>query len=107
MKIDILGVSEIHWNVDKPELFPENGYVVITSSRPDHIHRQGVAFILTKKIANSLLNYNKVSEKVLSIEIETKNGSLTLIQVYAPDCSYDDCTINIFYDEIQNEIDKV
>ena len=47
-KIDILGVSETHWNKEyNRELFEEDNYVIISSSRKDDIHRQGVAIIFS------------------------------------------------------------
>ena len=96
-----------YWNIDTPESFEEGDYVIISSSRQDQIHRQGVALILNKNIANSMINYNVISERIVSIEIDTTKGPLTIFQIYAPDCNYSDNDIDIFYDQIQNEINKL
>lgn len=101
-KIDILGVSETHWNKEyNREPFEEDNYVIISSSRKDNFHRQGVEF------ANGLMNYNQISERILSIEIEIESGLLTIFQIYAPDSSYNDTTINMFYDKLQVQINKL
>ena len=107
LRIDILGISETHWNVDTPESWEENGYVIITSSRRDKVHRQGVAIIIKKEIAICLTDYNIISERIMSIEINTKTGPLTIFQIYAPDSSYDDAEIDMFYNNLQDEINKL
>ena len=102
LKIDLLGVSETHWTTsDVPESFEEGNYVVINSSRKDNIHRQGVAIIMTKDIAKNLKDYTLISERLMSVEIETKKGPLLIFQVYAPDTSYDDADVDEFYRELQ------
>ena len=50
------------------------GSLVTSSSRKDDIHRQGVAIILKKEFANGLMNYNQISERILSIEIEIESN---------------------------------
>ena len=62
------------------EPFEEDNYVIISSSRNNDIHRQGVAFILKKEFANGLMNYHQISERILSIEIEIESGLLTIFQ---------------------------
>ena len=107
LKVDILGVSETHLDTDTPESFETDDYIVIHSSRKDHVHRQGVAFILTRRVANSLVNYNLVSERILSIDLDTPTGIITIFQIYAPDSSYNDTDVDNFYVLLQNEINNI
>ena len=53
------------------------------------------------------MNYNQISERILSIEIEIESGLLTIFQIYATDSSYSDTTINTFYDKLQDQINKL
>ena len=101
LKIDILGVSETHWDNQIPESFEENGYVILNSPRNDNVHRQGVAMILSAKISQHMSDYNIYSERLMSITLDTNGEALTVFQVYAPDTSYSDTAIDQFYDQLQ------
>ena len=107
LNVSILGIAETHLSTDTPESFESDGYIVIHSSRKDNIHRQGVAIVITKEIANSLVDYKLTSERIMSIDIETPNGILTIFQIYAPDSSYSTTDINNFYDQLQEEINNL
>ena len=74
LKIDILGVAETHWNVDTPETWESNGFIVFSSTRKDKLHKQGVAIIIKKEIAEHLTDYKIISERLISIEIDTNTG---------------------------------
>lgn len=57
-KIDILGVFETHCTDQVDKAFELDGYVIIHSLRPDGIHKQGVAFIMTKETSQHLQGYH-------------------------------------------------
>ena len=40
LKIDILGISETHWNKDLPDTFKYGHYTIFNSHRQDNIHKQ-------------------------------------------------------------------
>ena len=62
---------------------------------------------MTKDVTNNLLDYSLVSERIHSFELETTTGSLTIFQIYAPDSSYTDINNGMFYDQLQDEFDKL
>jgi hypothetical protein len=107
LKIDILGVSETHWTKEIEESFEEDHHVVLHSCRSDDLHRQGVAIILSKKIAECMTDYELISERIMSVTLELKDGPLTLFQVYAPDTSYSDVEIDMFYEQLQDRINLI
>ena len=82
LKIDILGVSETHWNIDTPETWETNGFIIFSSSRKDKIHRQGVAVIIKKELAEHLTDFKIISERFISIEMDTKTRPITVFQMY-------------------------
>ena len=47
-KINLLGVSETHWNNTLTEIFEQDNFTIIHSCRKDDIKRQGVAIIVEK-----------------------------------------------------------
>ena len=83
LQIDILGVSETHWITEIGQAFEQNKYEVIHSCRTDNLHRQGIA------------------------TLEMEDGPWTLFQIYAPDTSYIDVQIGLFYENLQDRINVI
>ena len=100
MKVDVLGVSETHLNMEyNKEPFEEANFVVVSSSRKDNMHRQGVA-IRKRDFANGLLNY-QISERILIVDLETVTGTLTFFQIYMLQIAVTMIPIShMFYDQL-------
>lgn len=83
--IEILGASEVRWN-GCGEQTCGDGYKILHSGMPnagdDHI--RGVAIVLGKKIKNSLMEWEPISERLMRVRLNTKYRKTTLIQCYAP-----------------------
>ena len=107
LKIDILGVSETHWTKEIEESFEEGQHVILHSCRRDDLHRQGVAIVLSKEIAKCMTDYGLISERIMSVTLGLKDGPLTLFQVYAPDTSYSDVEIDMFYEQLQDRLNMI
>uniref|UniRef100_A0A671PJN9 Endonuclease/exonuclease/phosphatase domain-containing protein n=1 Tax=Sinocyclocheilus anshuiensis TaxID=1608454 RepID=A0A671PJN9_9TELE len=91
MKIDILGISELHW-IGRG--FFQSGDHTIYYSGNDTVRRNGVAFIISKKVSRS------VKSKLLNTSI---------LQVYAPTAptsAIDETIIEEFYAEVQEAMDE-
>ena len=95
LNIKILGVAGTHWNNSVEDTFQQNGYVIIHSSRKDEIRRQGVAIVIGKELSKCMTSYALISERIMSVSLKTHTGLVTIIQMYAPDSTYDD-------DEVEN-----
>ena len=85
LHIDIMGVSETHWTTERNEAFEKEDYVILQSGRNDNIHRQGVALILSKELANSMQGYDIIDQRFIMMQLETITGPLVIYQIYAPD----------------------
>lgn len=48
-------------------------YVIFNLARQDGIRRQGVAFVIEKELSNSIIDYNQYSERIISLERNTRN----------------------------------
>ncbi|GFS13128.1 craniofacial development protein 2 [Elysia marginata] len=46
------------------------------------------------------------SARIISCKIKLKDEYLHIIQVYAPTTSYDDADIDVFYNDLENAIDR-
>ena len=62
----------------------------IQSGRKDAIHRQGVATILHRSIAENLQGYELISQRLMMVQVETSTDQLFIYQMYAPDSTYSD-----------------
>lgn len=106
-QIDLLGVSETHLDSDIPENFTEQGFTFIHSPRKDFIHRQGVATIVSERLSPYLINYNLISERVMSVTLKFETNPIVVFTVYAPDSSYDSNVIDEFYSLLQDSINSL
>ena len=104
--ISILGLSETHWTPATEDLFEHNGYAVLRCCRTDNIKRQGVAIILEKSVADSLLEYDLTSERMITIKLGTKNEAINIIQVYAPDSGHSDDESDLFLQALQQKVEQ-
>ena len=107
LKINILGLSETHWTTEIPETFEKSSYSFLQAGNKDIVKRRGVGIILDQESRKALLDYKLISERLLSVTVNTLQGPLTIFQVYAPDSSYDDETFYRFFDLLENSINEL
>ena len=105
--IKVLGVAETAWNNSVEDAFKQNGYVIIHPARKDEIRRKGVGIVIDKELSKCMTSYTLTSERIMSVTFKTNTGLVTIIQVYAPDSSYDDDEIENFYKILQQKIDNI
>ena len=101
-RIEILGVSEIWWKGKGH--FQSDDFMVYYSGHDDS-KRNGVAIILKKNIAQTILGYNPVNDRIISVRLQGKPLNITLIQVYAPTTGAEEVDIEEFYSKLQKVID--
>ena len=103
LKIDILGISELHWAGSG--YFNSDDYTVYYSGN-ESIRRNGVAFIANKKIATAVQGFSTINDRIISIHIDGKPRQLTILQVYAPTTDAKQEDIEKFYADLQQAIDQ-
>ena len=83
--IDILGISETFWTGkgDFTYNLPNGKEFKIMYSGGEK-RRKGVAVIVQGKLAKSVINYQAISERHITIKIESKPRNIFINQVYAP-----------------------
>ena len=69
LKINILGISETHWPGQGKTQIEDK--TIIYSGRDDQIHREGVAFMLSKNAVRSLIDWTPVNERIIKARFST------------------------------------
>ena len=81
VNIDILGISELNWT-QMGELNSDNHYIYYCGQ--ESLRRNGVAFIVNKRVQNAVLGCNLKNNNMISVHFQGKTFNITVIQVYAP-----------------------
>ena len=98
MRLDVLGISETRWT-DNGKIV-DNEKVMVYAGGEEH--RYGVGIMMKKSIANCMLGYWPVSERIIMLKLQAKPFNINIIQVYAPTQDHPDDTVEMFYDEIRS-----
>ena len=80
--LDILGISESRWTGSGRKVL-QDGSVILHSGH-ENTHTHGVAIIISKEKAKTLLEWEPVSERLIRIRLNSKFCKLTILQCYAP-----------------------
>ncbi|KAK3803056.1 hypothetical protein RRG08_027978 [Elysia crispata] len=67
---------------------------------------KGMAFLVRKNFKDYIEGFCKHSDRVISCKVKLQEGSLQIIQVYAPTTDYDDEEAEKFYEDLENAIEK-
>ena len=81
VNIDILGISEIKWT-GIGEFKSDDHYIYYWGQ--EYLIRNGVAFMVNKRVQNIVLGYNLKNDRMISAHFQGKPFNITVIQVYAP-----------------------
>ena len=81
VNIDILGISELKWT-GMGEFNSHDHYIYYC--RQESLRRNGIDFIVNKRVQNAVLGCNLKNDRMISVCFQVKPFSITVIQVYAP-----------------------
>ena len=79
---------------------------IIHSSQKDTHHR-GVALIMNRESANTLMEWEPINERLIKARFNSKYCKLTIIQCYAPANDSEDDMKEEWYDQLQAAVSKV
>ena len=108
-KLDILGISECRWTGSgKMNTKNDKGesYTIIHSGQKDTHHR-GVALIMNRESANTLMEWEPINERLIKARFNSKYCKFTIIQCYAPTNDSEDDMKEEWYDQLQAAVSKV
>ena len=95
LNVRCLGLAETRWT-GKGHFLTDSGCTVVYSGN-DKLKAAGVAVLLDRGLGKSLLGYNPISERILTIRLAAHPWNVTLIQVYAPTNQASDTKKDDFY----------
>ena len=84
-KVEILGRSEVRWNIAGRTTLA-SGETVLHSGPPEEnvVHRHGVGFMLTKKASKSLVEWEPVGKRIITARFESKFQKVTNSSMLCP-----------------------
>ena len=97
MNIDILGISELKWT-RRGEFNSDDHYIYYCGQ--ESLRRKGVAFIVNKRVQNTVLGCNLENDRVISVHFQCKPFNITVIQVYAPASNAEEAEVEWFYEDL-------
>ena len=99
MNIDILGITELKW-AGRGEFNSDDHYIYYCGQ--ESLKRNGVAIIVKKRVRNAVLGCNLKNDRMNSICFQTKQFSITVIQVYALISNAEEAEVKWFYEDVQD-----
>ena len=81
VNIDILRISELKWT-GMGGFNSDNHYIYYCGQ--EFLRRYGVAIIVNRRVRKSVFGCNLKNNRMISVHIQGKPLSITVIQVYAP-----------------------
>ena len=99
VNIDILGTSELRWT-GIGEFNSEDHYIYYCGHKS--LRRNGVAIIVNKRVLNAVLGCNLKNGRMISLHLERKPFTLTVIQVYAPTSNAEEAEVEWFCEDLQD-----
>ena len=103
-RIDVLGVSECRWLEFGKVKTREQEEILYAGSTQKH--ERGVAIILSKAAAKSLMSWKPVSDRIITARLYSKYIKATIVQAYAPQNGSSDEEKNMFYEQLQTVFDE-
>ena len=103
LKINVLGISELKWI--GLGYFKSDNYTIYYSGHEKQ-RKNGVALIIQKDTAKTVISYNVVNDRLISVRLRGAPFNMTIIQVYAPMTGAEE-EMERFYDQVQTEIDNI
>ncbi|CAF3742888.1 unnamed protein product [Rotaria sp. Silwood1] len=102
--LDILGISSTK-RKSKGSLTLNNGWQLYYSGVDTTTYAQaGVAILVNPRLADSIVEWKPINERVALIRLQLKRTTLTIIQIYAPNNEAD---YSIFLDMVFTTIESV
>ena len=80
-QLEVMGISECRW-MECGKVITREGEVILYSGSMEK-HEHGVAIILSKNAAQSLMSWEPVSERIVTARLYSKFVKTTIVQAYA------------------------
>ena len=81
MNINILGISGVKWT-GMGECNTDDYYIYYCGQ--ESLRRNGVAFIVNKRVRNAILGCKLKNDRTISVRFQGRPFNIRVVQVYAP-----------------------
>ena len=71
----------------------------------ESLRRNGVAIVVNKRVRNAKLGCNLKNDRMISVCLQGKPFSITVIQVYAPTSNAEEAEVERFYEDLQDLVE--
>ena len=99
VNVNILGISELKWT-GMGELNSDERYIYYFEQ--ECLRRNAVAIMVNKRVQNAVLGCNLKNDRKISVHLQGKPFSITVIQVYAPTSNAEEAEVEWFYEDLQD-----
>ena len=99
VNINILGISELKWT-GMGEFNSDDHYIYYC--RQESLRRNGIAFMVNKRVRNAVLGCNLKNDTIISVCLQGKPFNITVIQVYVPTSNAEEAEVERFYEDLQD-----
>ncbi|GFS04779.1 craniofacial development protein 2 [Elysia marginata] len=105
-KWDIIGLCETKRKGEGLVELKDGSWLYEAGKTEESPETKGLAFLVHKNIKDYIEDFCKHSDRIISCKIKLQKESLQIIEIYASTTDYNDTDIEIFYEELENSIDK-
>ena len=99
VNVNILGISKVKWT-GMGEFNSDDHYIYYCGQ--ESLRRNGVAIAVNKRVRNAVLGCNLKNVRMISVRLQGKPFSITVIQVYAPTSNTEEAEVEQFYEDLQD-----
>ena len=68
----------------------------------ESLRRNGVAFMVNKRVRNAILGCNLKNDRMISVRLQGKSFNIMVIQVYAPTSNAEEAEVELFCKDLQD-----
>ena len=97
VNIDILGISELKCT-GMGKFNSDDHYIYYCGQ--ESLRRNGVAFMINKRVRNAVLGCNLKNDRMISVRFQGKPFNIMVIQVYAPTNNAEEAKTEWFYEDL-------
>ena len=99
VNVDIPGISELKW-IGMGKFNSDDHYIYYCGQ--ECLRRKGVAIMVNKRVRNAVLGCNLKNDRMISVRLQGKPFTITVIQVYAPTSNAEEAEVEQFYEDLQD-----